>query len=562
VLSPDLTHGVPKNMDKVMGRSWSIDELASKGSSANITSLAESPLDENILYAGTGDGLIHVTTDGGKTWMKSTGLPVDRYTRVHQITASSHNKLVAYAACQAMNNGDYKPHLFKTTDGGKTWTSINSNLPSQGSTYCVAEDHVNPNLLFTGTQFGLYMTIDGGKEWIKFMNGLPVTTVMDIEIQKRENDLVVCTFGRGVYILDDYSPLRNLNQDTLKTNAIIFPVKDAKMFVEANPFGFPGKAFMGARFYTASNPAFGATFTYWVKEESKTLKQKRREAEKEKQKKGELIDYPSYDELRKEAEQTDPYLLFTISDSAGNIIRKIKTTKSKGVNRVTWDLRYLPFEPVSFTPFDDTYAWNEPDKGYMVLPGTYKVSLQQFDDNHFTELVPPQPFVCKPLNEGWLSVEDRKELESFNRKVANLTAAMNGADAYRKELVQKIPFLKQAALDAVNIPAGTYEKVIAIERKLEEINRNFNGDGLRARYEGASPISLKGRIDRITGGLWSTTAAPTQSYMASYDVAASGFEAILESLKTVASEIKETETLLNKYNAPYTPGRLPEWKKE
>jgi hypothetical protein len=417
-------------------------------------------------------------------------------------------------------------------------------------------------LLFTGTQFGLYMTIDGGKEWIKFMNGLPTTTVMDIEIQKRENDLVVSTFGRGVYILDDYSPLRNLNQDTLKTNAIIFPVKDASMFVEANPFGFPGKAFMGARFYTASNPAFGATFTYWVKEESKTLKQKRRDAEKEKQKKGELIDFPSYDELRKEAEQTDPYLLFTISDSAGNIIRKIKTTKAKGVNRVTWDLRYLPFEPVSFTPFDDTYAWNERDKGYMVLPGTYKVSLQQFDDNHFTELVPPQSFVCKPLNEGWLSAEDRKSLESFNRKVANLTAAMNGADAYRKELVQKIPFLKQAALDANNVPAATYEKVIAIERKLEEINRNLNGDGLRARYEGASPISLKGRIDRITGGLWSTTAAPTQSYMASYDVAASGFEAILDSLKIVSAEIKETENLLDKYKAPYTPGRLPSWKKE
>jgi hypothetical protein len=143
------------------------------------------------------------------------------------------------------------------------------------------------------------------------MNGLPVTTVMDIEIQKRETDLVVSTFGRGVYILDDYSSLRNLNQDTLKTNAIIFPVKPVPMFVEANPFGFCWKGVYGARFYTASNPAFGATFTYWVKEESKSLKEKRREAENEKQKKGEEIDYPVYDVLRKESEQSDPYLLFS-----------------------------------------------------------------------------------------------------------------------------------------------------------------------------------------------------------------------------------------------------------
>lgn len=561
VISPDLTRGVPQKLQKVMGRSWSIDELVSKSSAANVTTIAESPLDENMIYAGTGDGLIHVTTDGGKTWTKSISLPIDEFTRVQHIAASHHNKMVAYAACQAMTNGDYKPYLFKTTDGGKTWVSLNSNLPEKGSTYCIAEDHIDADLLFAGTQFGLYMSVDGGKEWIKFMKGLPTITVTDMEIQERENDLVVATFGRGVYIIDDYSPLRLLSKETLQKKAEIFPVKDALMYVQANPLGFPGKGFMGANFFMAPNPDLGATITYYIKDEAKTLKQKRRDAEKEKQKKGEDLDYPSYDILRKEGDQPDAYLLFTIADEQGNIIMKIKTGIAKGVNRITWNLRYQPFIPVSFTPFDDTYAWNQPDQGYMVTPGTYTVKLEQFEDGLFTQLVPAKSFKCVPLNQGIISADDDKALDAFNKKVADLTRAMSGADAYRGELVQKVAFLKQAIFDAAAVPSGSYEKVLEIEKKLKEINRKFNGDDLRVRYEGASPISLKSRIDLVTGALWSTTSVPTETFKTSYNLAADNFESILDSLRSVTEDIKRVENLLDKYKAPYTPGRLPDWKK-
>lgn len=561
-ISPDLTRGVPQKMLRLMNRSWSIDEFASKGSFANITSIAESPLDENILYVGTGDGLIQVTTDGGKTWNKASSVPgVTEFTRINHLVASHHNKLVAYASCYAYHIGDYKPYLLKTTDGGKTWTSINANLPQKGSSYCMAEDHVDPNLLFAGTQFGLYVSVDGGKEWMKFMNGLPTTTVTDMEIQQRENDLVVATFGRGIYILDDYSPLRYLNKETLQKKAAILPVKDAWMFIEASPFGFPGRGFQGASFYTAANPPVGATFTYFIKDEVKSLKEKRRDEEKKKQEKGEDIDYPSYAQLFKEGQQPDPYLLFTITDENGNVIRKIKKEISKGVNRVTWDFRYQPFTAVSLTGFDDTYAWNTPDVGYMVTPGTYKVSLSQFEDGVFTELVPPQSFKCIPLNNSSLPPVDKAALDAFNKKVAELTRAMSGADAYRSELTDKIPYLKQAVLDAASVPVGTYEQILTIENKLKEINRQLNGDGLRARYEAVAPISLKGRVDLITGALWSTTAAPPETYKQSYNVAADGFEAILNSLKAVTEEIKQVESLLEKYKAPYTPGRLPEWKK-
>ena len=422
IISPDLTRGVPQKMLRLMNRSWSIEEFATKGSLANISSIAESPLDENIIYAGTADGLIHVTNDGGKTWSNAGTMPgVTDLTRVHHITASQHNKSVAYAACYTYNAGDYKPCLLKTTDGGKTWTSINANLPAKGSSFCIIEDHVKPGLLFAGTQFGLYVTVDGGKEWIKFMNGLPTTTVMDMEIQRRENDLVVSTFGRGVYILDDYSPLRSLSKETLQKKAEIFPIKDAWMYIEASPFGFAGKGFQGANFYSAANPPVGATFTYFIKDEVKSLKDKRREEEKKKQEKGEDIDYPSYDVLFKEGQQPDPYLLFTVTDEEGNVIRKIKTGITKGVNRISWDFRYQPFSPITFTPFDDTYAWNTPDVGYMVTPGTYKVSLHQFEDGKFTELMAAQSFKCVPLNNTSLPPADKIALDAFNKKVAELT---------------------------------------------------------------------------------------------------------------------------------------------
>lgn len=562
VISPDLTRGVPKKMMKLMGRSWSIDEFASKGSLANITTIAESPLDENILYAGSGDGLIHVTVDAGKTWVAAASLPgITEFTRINQIIASRHNKLVAYAACQAFGYGDYKPYLLKTTDGGKTWFSLNANLPEKGSTYSIAEDHIKADLLFVGTQFGLYFTIDGGKEWIKYSSGLPNTTITDMEIQRRQNDLVVATFGRGVYILDDYSALRDLTKETIQKKAFIFPVRDALMYVEANPFGFPGKAFQGGGFYTSPNPQPGAVFTYFIKDELKTLKQKRRDQEKEKQKKGEDIDYPAYDVLKKESDQEPPYLLFEITDDRGNTIRKIKADAAKGVGRITWDLRYLPFSPVTFTPFDDTYAWNEPDKGYMVVPGSYKVSLQKFEDGKFTELSAPVSFNCVPLNNSSLPAADKAALNAFNKKLAELTRAMSGADEYRNELTKKLPYLKQAVLDASNVPAGIYEQVLAIQGKLNEINKQMNGDGLRARYEVVAPISLKGRVDMITGALWNTTSAPTETFRSSYNIAADGFGQILTSLQSVTEDIRQIEILLEKYKAPYTPGRLPEWKR-
>ena len=569
VISPDLTRGVPQEMLRIMGQSWSIDQLGHKGSMAQITTIAESPIDENILFAGSGDGLIHFTTDGGTSWTKSSipGLP--EYSRINKIVASNFDRLVAYAACHDFRGGDYQPYLYKTTDGGKTWSLINNNLPEKGSTYSFAEDFVDKDLLFVGTQFGVFFSNNGGKEWIPLKNGIPAECVTDMVIQKNETDLVVSTFGRGVYILDNYSPLRSLSKETLKKDADIFPVKDALMFIPSHPLGyratnpleFRGIGFLGANFYSAPNPPLGAIFTYYIKNDYKTLKELRRDKEKEEQKKGEDIKYPPYDTLKSEMNEPEAYLLFTITDANGNIVRKLKADIKKGVHRIVWDFRYDTFSPISFVPFDNSVYWAEPEKGYMVVPGKYYVSLSKFEDDKFTQLAPPQEFTCKILNNTTLPAKDKIALDKFNKKVAELTRAVSGTDAYRKELNDKIKYFKEAVLTSARVPDNVYQQVISLEDKLKDFNLKLNGDPLRTKYEAATPISIKDRVDLVTAALWSTTAAPTTTFIKSYDTAADVFGQLLTSLKSIDEKVKQLEKELEKYGAPYTPGRFPEWKK-
>jgi photosystem II stability/assembly factor-like uncharacterized protein len=209
VISPDLSAQIDRNTLKVMDQVWSVDAISKNGSTdifGQLTTIAESSLDENMLWVGTDDGLMHVTTDGGKNWQKIAGVAgVPEMTYVNQIIASQHDKNTAYAAFNHHRYGDFKPYLFKTTDAGVTWTPIHATLPERGNVYTIAEDHVQPNLLFCGTEFGAFFSPDAGEHWIPLKAGLPTVGVRDMEIQKRENDLVLGTFGRGFYVLDDYS---------------------------------------------------------------------------------------------------------------------------------------------------------------------------------------------------------------------------------------------------------------------------------------------------------------------------------------------------------------------
>jgi len=556
-ISPDLTCGVPRELEPLMGQSWSIDQIVRKGSLANIVTIAESPLNPDKLFAGSADGLIHTTDDGGTSWHKAAieGLP--EYTRIHHLIASHFDQNVAYAACQDLIGGNYHPFLYKTIDGGKTWSSMNGDLPERGCTYTIAEDHVDKNLMFVGTQAGVFFTVNGGTNWAPLKSGIPAHCVMDLEIQAEHNDLVVSTFGRGVYILDDYTPLRHLSTETLEKEAVLFPVRTAEMFIPSNPFGFRGTGFMGADFFSAPNPEVGAVFRYYLKSEMKTLKEKRREKEKKLQKEGKSVKHPAYEELRAEADEPDSYLIFEISDKAGNVIRHLRTKAKKGIQSVVWDFRYDPVVPVSLSAFDSSIPWNEPDRGYMVMPGDYKVTLFKVENGTFTELAPGVSFSCKPLNHNGISDSDKQELDVFNRNVAELTRVIRGADQYRTHLVKNMAYLKKAMGLTPGLPREAFKKRLAIEATLRELNRSLNGDALIARYKGASPTSVRERVDLITGALWNTTSAPTSTFRKSFETASESVDSILKSLQAVDKDIKSFENLLEESGAPWTPGRIP-----
>src|SRR5258708_7008778 len=192
-----------------------------------------------------------------------------------------HDAGTVYIAFENHQNGDFKPYLIKSSDKGKSWVSVSGNLPETGGVYAIAEDHVNPKLLFAGTEFGLYFTPIGGEKWIKLNGGLPTIQVRDLAIQKHENDLVLGTFGRGIYILDDYSPLRSVTPELMKQESALFTVRTAYSYLPATPLGSAGKGFQGEAFWTAPNPPFGAVVTYNLKDGYRTKRQERQPSDRD-----------------------------------------------------------------------------------------------------------------------------------------------------------------------------------------------------------------------------------------------------------------------------------------
>src|SRR5262249_53060747 len=192
-------------------------------------------------------------------------------TCVSRLLASPHDVNVVYASFDNHKNGDFKPYLLKSTNGGQSWTSIASNLPANGPVLAIAEDFVNPNLLFAGTEFGLFFSLNGGGTWTQLKGNMPTIPVRDILIHKQMNDLVVATFGRGFYILDDLTPLRAMNASLVGQTASVFPARDSLLYVQERPLG-GRRSGQGEAYYAADNPAFGATFTYYLKEKFKTKK--------------------------------------------------------------------------------------------------------------------------------------------------------------------------------------------------------------------------------------------------------------------------------------------------
>lgn len=556
-ISADLTRRIDRNKLAVMGKIWMDDAVAKNASTSfygNIVALNESPINAGNIYVGTDDGLIQITDDEGKTWKKFEKFPgVPETTYVSCIIASQHDANTLFASFDNHKRADFKPYILKSTDNGKTWKLIAGNLPENGSVYTIAEDHVNAQLLFVGTEFGIFFTIDGGKKWVQLKGGFPTIAVRDIAIQKRENDLVLATFGRSFYILDDYTPLRTLKSETVEQEATIFPIKDALMYIQSDA---RGRYSQGETFYTADNFPFGATFTYYVKESIKTKREKRKEEEKELIKKKQTLPYPTIDQLRAEDEEVAPSLVFTVTDTAGNVIRKLTAPAKEGIQRITWDLRYTDLSPIRN---------EEAGKGssMLVLPGEYNVSLSKLADGTRTELFKLVKFNARVLNNTTLPADDRRALNSFQQKITRLQRAVLGTQQAVNDLKSRLGSIKTVLNVAPNASAEMKNEWRAVDERLKKILRSLNGDQALSKRNDNQPPSIVGRLMNMMWGQWSSTSTPSEMNKTEYDRIVQQFKPLLSELKNLIEvDVKKLESQLESIGAPWTPGRLPEWEEK
>ena len=483
-VSKDLTRGIDQNTLPMMGKMWPPEAVAKNMSTSkfgNIFALAESPLKQGMLYAGTDDGLIWITENDGQNWTRYENFPgVPNMTFVNYILPSQHEESTVYACFDGRkNSSDFKPYLIKSTDKGKTWTSIASNLPS-GTVYCIQEDHIDPNLLFIGTEWGVWTSIDGGKKWVQIKKGIPTIQVKELTIQKRENDLVVATFGRGFYVLDNYASLRKLSDKINKKEAHLFDIKGALLYFPSNNLNYQGDVH-----FRTPNPKPSATFEYYIKDGFESLKKNREKAMKATEKDGSKFVYPSKEELLAEKNEPKPTLIFTVYDAEGKIMRKLSKPLSKGYSNTSWDLSYLS------------------GRGPKVPPGTYKVAIDKNIDGVFTRLIEPQSFTVKSLPNA-LGTPNYKDNFNFIKGVNDLNvkviAARGKIEAMNTRLKNMTTILARTPVEADILVT----KINILQKEIDSLAKSIIG-GFGAKNTVASRLRFaiyttsSAQVD-ITGG--------------------------------------------------------------
>ncbi|WP_041650021.1 WD40/YVTN/BNR-like repeat-containing protein [Marivirga tractuosa] len=369
-ISPDLTTNDPKKQQQEESGGLSVDNSGAENHTTIFT-IAESPLNENIIWVGTDDGNVQVTQDGGKNWTNTvgniTGLPKNSW--VYHIEASVHNAGTAYAVFDRHTLNDMKPYIYKTTDFGKSWTSlVTPNI--EGFARSIQEDYEKEDLLYLGTELGLYITIDGGKNWNKFTNNMPAAAVHHIDLHPKTNDLVMATHGRGIIIIDDISPLREINQEILAKDVHFFKTKPS-MMVEQSGFGGGSTETQ----FIGPNPPRDAQIIYYLKKR-----------------------------------HTFGKMSMEIQDAEGKFISELSPGKSKGINVVSWN--YTSKAPKMAKGKTITFGGFTAPR---VSAGTYKVVMKKGKDTYSTDLI------VEYDSTSLLTAEERKFKEKTVLKLYDLS---------------------------------------------------------------------------------------------------------------------------------------------
>lgn len=432
---------------------------------AQIVTLAESPIKEGLLYAGTDDGNLQISRDSGKTWKniadKVPGVP--RNTYVSRVVPSRYAEGTAYLTFDGHRSDDYATYMFITTDYGESWKSIRSNVPAGVTARVIREHPRNQNLLFLGTEFGAYVSFDRGGRWTRLKGNLPLVRIDDLQIHSRDNALVLATHGRSIWVLDDLSPLERASENILTSDIHLFEVAPATHF---RLYGRKGNT--GHKWFAAPNPPYGAVINYYVKDKPK-------------------------DEVK-----------LTITDQSGAVVRDLKGSKEAGLNRIVWDLRLTP---PSLPQEGEGSGFFGAPRGPRVQPGVYIVKVSAGDKTAGGNVVVQEDPRIQIVE------ADRGKL---NEAIAKAYALQKSADATRKTMASlktQIASLQTSLKDNSEVPKPVNDAIqkvsdglAAIQKKLVTTPDNSGGAGPPLPDE---PRPLLNQINVVAFGLDNYTAAPT-----------------------------------------------------
>ncbi len=558
-ISGDLTRDQDRTKQPLMGRLWSPDsnwDLGAMSQYNTITSLSESPVVEGLVYAGTDDGLVHVSDDSGENWESIGDLPgvPDNYF-VNDIKADLHDADTVYVVVDDHKSGDFSPYVLKSENRGRSWRSIASNLPARHVLWRIVQDHVNPELLFLGTEFGVFFTVDGGGQWTKLSGGVPNIAFRDLAIQKRENDLVGATFGRSFYVLDDYSPLRNVTTDLLQNGSVLFPVRRAHWYIPKRPHSCATQGCVdsqGDAYFVSPNPPFGAVFTYYLAEERASLKDQRTKSEKDLIKTNEDVAFPDWDRLEAEALEDSPAIVFSVSDMDGNLIRHLEAPAKAGFQRVAWNLRYPVVDP--WVPEAERNE-NSSAAGVLVVPGTYQVSMYERNDGVLTDLNQNQSFEVVSIREPTLPGSSQQDRIAFSRRVDEMRRAVSGTRKSIDEVLEQLGAIKEMLKNST-ANMDLYAQVNLLEKKIVAERDHLSGNQTQGEFAVNRPVPVTARLSSAAYNPNTSAYGPTETQRESLEIAQSEYGEIGVELTQLVD--RDYETILNALDAagvPWTPGR-------
>ena len=534
-VSGDLTRGRNRYELPIGGRVRSIDALYDNGA---------------MSWYST------VSADGGGTWRRAAPLPgVPDLSFLNDVVASLHDADTLFAVADAQKDGDFRPLVFESRDRGRSWRSLAGDLPASGVVWSLVQDHVERDLLFAGTEFGLFTTVDRGGHWWK-LSGAPTISFRDVAIQRRDEDVVGATFGRGFYVLDDYSVLRDVAAGALDQSATLFPVRDVWWYVPSVPGQAKGKPSMGSDDYTAPNPPFGAIVGYHLKEAPQTAKQDRHEREKKLAEKGSDVPFPGWEVLREEALEKGPMILLTVRDEAGEPVRTIRGPAEKGFHRVSWDLRRPPPDPVDLEVPSFRPPWASDPQGPLAPPGRYTVEMALVTHDGIEIVGEPRPFEVRPVPTFSLGEPDFEAVAAFHRETAELSRRVGGAGEELGRAADKLRHIRAALVETPVADSELWSELEELEATVAGLRVRLWGDRIRGARNEPSASSIARRVGQVAGGTWDNRQTPTTTQRQNLEIAAAEYAKVgAELVDLVEARLPAYEAKLEAAGAPWTPGR-------